>query len=202
MNKLRNQLYYWLRLLVGPLARLIFPVQVEGLSHLGDEPVILCPNHGHALDPILLILALPASFPMRIMAKKQLMEKPILGAFLRKVGVFGIDRGNSDVMAVKTAISSLKSGWNLMIFPEGTRVKQRGDVEAKGGIAMMAIRSGVKLQPVYISPEQKLFRKTRIVIGEPYAPVYTGRKGTAEEYQANADEILRQAYALGEEKWT
>ncbi len=200
MKKLRYQLYYWLRLLLGPLARLIFPLKVEGLANIGDEPVILCPNHGHALDPILLILALPASYSMRIMAKKQLMEKPILGAFLRKVGVFGIDRGNSDVVAVKTAISSLKSGWNLMIFPEGTRVKKQGEVEAKGGIAMMAIRSGVKLQPVYISPQQRVFHRTRIVIGKPYAPVYTGRKGTAEEYQANADEILRQAYALGETK--
>ena len=28
-------------------------------------------------------------------------------------------------------------------------------------------------------------------------PVYTGRKGTAEEYQANADEIMRRADALG-----
>ncbi len=200
MKKLRYQLYYWLRLLLGPLVRLIFPLKVEGLANIGDEPVILCPNHGHALDPILLILALPASYSMRIMAKKQLMEKPVLGAFLRKVGVFGIDRGNSDVVAVKTAISSLKSGWNLMIFPEGTRVKKQGEVEAKGGIAMMAIRSGVKLQPVYISPEQRAFHRTRIVIGKPYAPVYTGRKGTAEEYQANADEILRQAYALGETK--
>lgn len=200
MKKLRNQLYYWICLLLGPLARLIFPLQVEGRENIGDEPVILCPNHGHALDPILLILALPASYPLRIMAKKQLMEIPVLGWLLRKVGVFGIDRGNSDVAAVKTAISSLKSGWNLLIFPEGTRVKEQGEVEAKGGIAMMAIRSGVKLQPVYISPEQRIFRKTHIVIGEPYAPVYTGRKGTAEEYQANADEILRQAYALGESK--
>ena len=63
---------------------------------------------------------------------------------------------------------------------------------------MMAIRSGVKLQPVYISPTQRLFRRTRIVFGPAYPPVYTGRKGTAEEYQANAAEVLRRAYALGE----
>ena len=33
----------------------------------------------------------------------------------------------------------------------------------------------------------------RIYIGN----IPTGRKGTAEEYQANADEIMRRAYALG-----
>ena len=42
-----------------------------------------------------------------------------------------------------------------------------------------------------------MFRKTKIVFGPAYAPVYTGRKGTAEEYQANVDEIMRQIKELG-----
>ena len=33
--------------------------------------------------------------------------------------------------------------------------------------------------------------------GEPFEPEYTGRKGTAEEYTANAHEVMRRAYALG-----
>ena len=45
--------------------------------------------------------------------------------------------------------------------------------------------------------KKRLFRKTVITFGEPFEPVYTGRKGTAEEYQANTDEVMRRAYALG-----
>ena len=41
------------------------------------------------------------------------------------------------------------------------------------------------------------FQKTRIIFGEPYVPEVTGRRGTSEELQAIADEMLRQAYALG-----
>lgn len=186
--------------ILRPILRFFFPLQIEGSEHLSNETVILCPNHAHAFDPILLIFALPLDYPLRIMAKKQLMKTPILGWFLRKVGVFGIDRGNSDIGAVKTAIYSLKKNINLLIFPEGTRVRTPGQTEAKSGVAMMAIRGGAKLQPVYISPTQRLFRRTRIVFGEAFLPAYTGRKGTAEEYQANAAEVLRRAYALGDSK--
>ena len=198
--EIKNRFYYNVHRILRPLARLLWPARVEGLENLGEENVILCPNHSHALDPIILLFALPSSLPLRIMAKKQVMEVPILGAFLKKFGVFGVDRGNSDIVAVKTAISSLKGGYNMLIFPEGTRVEKQGEVEPKSGVAMMAIRSGVKLQPVYIDPDQGLFRRSRVIFGQAFAPVYSGRKGTAEEYQANADEVLRRAYALGESK--
>ena len=106
-------------------------------------------------------------------------------------------RGNSDIGAVKTAIRSLKDGWNLLLFPEGTRVREPGTVAVKGGAAMIAIRSGVQMLPVFIGRQKKLFSRVPIIFGKPYDPQYTGRKGTAEEYQANAEEVMRQAYALG-----
>ena len=62
---------------------------------------------------------------------------------------------------------------------------------------MIAIRSGAKLLPVYIGVKKRLFAKVPIIFGKPFDPEYTGRKGTAEEYQANADEVMRRAYALG-----
>lgn len=66
---------------------------------------------------------------------------------------------------------------------------------------MMAIRSGVPLVPVFIGRDKRLFHRVSIIIGKPYDPVYTGRKGTAEEYQSNAEEIMRRAYALGGIQW-
>ena len=135
---------------------------------------------------------------MRIMGKNQLFKIPILRSFLRKMGVFPVDRGHSDIGAVKNSIQSLKDGAMLMVFPEGTRVRgKKNAVRPKGGIAMIAIRSGAKLLPVYIGVKKRLFAKVPIIFGKPFDPEYTGRKGTAEEYQANADEVMRRAYALG-----
>ena len=114
------------------------------------------------------------------------------------MGVFPVDRGHSDIGAVKNSIQSLKDGAMLMVFPEGTRVRgKKNAVRPKGGIAMIAIRSGAKLLPVYIGVKKRLFAKVPIIFGKPFDPEYTGRKGTAEEYQANADEVMRRAYALG-----
>ena len=54
--------------------------------------------------------------------------------------------------------------------------------------------------PVFMDGKKKLFRKTRIIFGKPYEPVYTGRHGTAEEMQKIADDVLAAAYALGGQK--
>ena len=94
-------------------------------------------------------------------------------------------------------------GFMLMVFPEGTRVRKKNrGARPKGGVAMMAIRAGAKLMPIYIGTKKRLFAKVPIIFGKPFTPEYTGRKGTVEEYQANADEVIRRAYELGGETWT
>ena len=127
----------------------------------------------------------------------------LLGWLLPKVGAFPVSRGNNDIQSVKTAIQALKGGDNLLIFPEGTVIRNGlGYVDglpphAKGGVAVIGVRTGATLIPVFVDGEKKLFHKTRIIFGEPYQPVYTGRHGTAEEMQKIADDILEAAYALG-----
>ncbi len=194
---MKNPFYTAMWRLGRPILLLLHPIDVKGKENLPEEPVLLCANHSSAWDPILLILALKDEYPLRIMAKKQLFQIPVVGGFLKMMGVFPVDRGNSDISAIRTSIQSLRDGYSLLVFPEGTRVEQPGQVRPKGGVVMIGIRSGVKLLPVYIGTEKKLFHKVPIIIGETYAPAFTGRHGTAEEYQDGADEIMRRAYELG-----
>lgn len=183
--------------LLRPLVLFLFPVEVKGRENLPQGPVVLCANHSSAWDPVLLLCALHDDVPMRIMAKQQLFRIPLVGSFIRYMGAFPVDRDNSDIGAVKTAIKSLRDGVSLLIFPEGTRVKKGQSVTPKGGATMIAIRSGVDMLPVFISTTRRLFHRFSLVIGKPYTPVYTPRKGTAEEYQQNVDEVMRQVYELG-----
>lgn len=195
---MKNPFYTAMWRLGRPILLLLHPIEVSGKENLPeDETVLLCANHSSAWDPILLILALKDEYPLRIMAKKQLFQIPVVGGFLKMMGVFPVDRGNSDISAIRTAIQSLKDGYSLLVFPEGTRVKEPGQVRPKGGVVMIGVRSGVKLLPVFIGTEKKLFHKVPIRIGETYAPAYTGRHGTAEEYQAGADEVMRRVYEMG-----
>lgn len=198
VKEAKNLFYQRLHRLLAPVICLFYPLDVQGRENLTDEAVVICPNHTNGWDPIMLACALRYDTPLRFMAKKQLMDTPAIGWLAAKMGAFGVDRGNSDIAAIKTSISCLKEGWKLVIFPEGTRVKEGEVSEAKGGAAMIAIRAGVRIQPVYIATKKRMFRKTKIVFGPAYAPVYTGRKGTAEEYQANVDEIMRRIKEMGD----
>nr|WP_326125475.1 lysophospholipid acyltransferase family protein [uncultured Oscillibacter sp.] len=198
-----NRLFVFIYYVVGLVADILHPVSVEGLERLPKSGVLLCPNHASNWDPILVALKLPKNYRLHIMAKEELFKNPLLGWLLRKVGAFPVSRGNNDINTVRTAMQAIKDGDNLLIFPEGTVVRNGvGYIDglpahAKAGVAMIGVRTGAALVPVFVDGEKKLFHRTRIIFGEPYEPRYTGRRGTSEEMQKIADEVLAAAYALG-----
>jgi len=194
-----NRLYRIVYRILGPILRWMFRLDVRGIESLPSGGVLLCPNHSSNWDPVLMLAALPIDYRLHCMAKDSLFRIPVLAQIIRHFGGFPVARGHSDIQAVKTALKVIKDGENLLIFPEGTRVDYEGEVRAKGGVAVIATRTGAKIIPVFISREKKLFRKTKIVFGTQYEPTYAGRKPTAEENQVIADEILERAYALGRE---
>ena len=103
---------------------------------------------------------------------------------------------------MKNALKAIKSGDNLLIFPEGTRVEHEGDLaRPRAGVAVIRhpLR-GRKFVPVYVEGNKRIFRRTRIIFGQAYRPgcrqpqTFAGARS-----QAIADEVLRRAYALGRE---
>lgn len=190
--------------IIWPFFSLFHPCRAVGKEHLPEGGALYCGNHSGLGDPVCLVMALGPRRQMRPMAKAEFMRVPVLGWLLKKAGVFAVERGKSDIGAIKTAIKLLKSGENVLLFPEGTRIKNGVDKhghesEAKAGAAMLAVRTGVDIVPVYIPAKKKWFRFTTIVIGEPYRPTVESKKGTAEEYKAIADELMKRIYALGEQ---
>ena len=203
MKKPLNFFYTFVIVILRAIWKVLYPYEVKGLETLPQERVLLCPNHASNLDPIYVAVALPNNYRLHFMGKEELFRNSILNWAFRKLGAFPVSRGNNDITAVKTAIQVLKDDDNLLIFPEGTTIRNGiGSVDglpphAKSGAAMIGIRTGAKLVPVFVDGAKKPFRKVRIIFGKPYEPVYSGRHGTAEEQQKIADDILAQAYALG-----
>ncbi len=188
--------------IAAPIIHLLFPCRTVGLEDLPEGGALLCANHISGWDPILIALSLPKDARLTVMAKDQLFRIPLLGFFLRKLGIFPVKRGGNDLTAMKTAMKVLSGGNRLLVFPEGTRVEERGEVEAKGGVTMMATRTGVPMVPIYCGGKHKFLRKTTIVFGKPYMPVIAGRKPTPDENRAIAKEILDRIYALsGVDAW-
>ena len=198
-----NRLFVFIYYFVGFIAGVLHPVSVEGMEKLPRSGVLLCPNHASNWDPILVALKLPVNYRLHIMAKEELFQNPLLGWLLKKVGAFPVSRGSNDINAVKQSIQALKEGDNLLIFPEGTTIRNGVGytdglpAHAKAGVALIGVRTGAVLVPVFVDGEKRLFRRTRIIFGDPYEPHYTGRRGTSEEMQKIADGLLEAAYALG-----
>lgn len=184
--------------IAAPIIHLLFPCRTVGLEDFPEEGALLCANHASGWDPILIALNLPKDARLTVMAKDQLFRIPLLGFFLKKLGIFPVKRGGNDLTAMKTAMKVLSGGNRLLVFPEGTRVEEQGEVEAKGGVTMMATLTGVPMVPVYCGGKHKFFRKTTIVFGKPYVPVIAGRRPTPDENRAIAQEILERIYALSE----
>jgi 1-acyl-sn-glycerol-3-phosphate acyltransferase len=187
--------------IVWPFFNLVHPVRLVGRENIPQEGGLYCANHSGYADPLCLMFALGSRNQVRPMAKAELLRLPILGWFLKKVGVFGVERGKADVNAIKTAMRYLKSGENVLMFPEGTRIKDGVDKhgnegEAKAGAVMLASRTGAPLVPVYIPEKKPWFRRVNVVVGQPYHPHLESRKGSTEEYQALADDLLGRIYAL------
>jgi 1-acyl-sn-glycerol-3-phosphate acyltransferase len=175
-----------------------------GRENLPEGGGLFCANHTGYADPLCLMFALGSRDQVRPMAKAELLRIPVLGWLLKKVGVFGVERGKADVTAVKTAMRYLKSGENVLMFPEGTRIKDGVDKhgnqgEAKAGAVMLSSRTGAPLVPVYIPEKKPWFHRLSIVVGQPYYPQLASRKGSAEEYQALAEDLLGRIYALKEQ---
>ena len=194
-----NRLYKVLYVVLWPIFHLLYHIKVTGREHIPDGAAVICPNHTHALDPFFVVYAFRRKHTMQAMAKAELMRIPVLGGLLKRVGVFGVERGTADIGAVKTALRCLKEGNKLLMFPEGTRVSEGESVEAKTGAAMFSTRAGVPIVPIYIEARKRLFRRNRVVIGASFVPQIAGKKGTAEEYRAIADELMERIHALEED---
>ena len=193
-----NRFYMFAHALLAPFIRFFFPMRTVGLEHLPEGGALICPNHTSGWDPILVAIAMPRTAGMVFMGKEQLFRIPPLGWLFRKLGAFPVKRGGNDLTSRKTAMKVLGGGNRLLVFPEGTRVEEQGEVEAKGGVTMMAVRTGVPMVPVYCGGKHKFLRKTTIVFGEPYVPVIVGRRPTPDENRAIAQEIMDRIYSLSE----
>ncbi len=147
-----------------------FSLRVEGREHEpATGPVLVVSNHVSALDPPMVGVALRRT--SRYMAKQELMDTPVLGFFLRTIGVFPVRRGEADRRSIRMALEALERGSVLVMFPEGTRSPDGRLQTAEPGAAMLALRTGAPVLPVAVIGTQhamprgaKRPRRTRVLI--------------------------------------
>ena len=155
------------RVLAGILMKVVFPVKFYGLDKLDamEPPYMLICNHQSWLDPVCL-LHMVKKYDVRFLAKKELLENKLIGGILNSMQVIGVDRHNSDMVAMRRCMQVLREGHILGVFPEGTRHKQGVMEELEGGAAMIALRSNAKVLPVWIKEKIRPFRLNHCYVGD------------------------------------
>ena len=166
-EKERTFLYTLLRVIAFIGSHTIFPVKYYHKERCALKgPYITMSNHQSACDPI--ILAYPCKkYEVRYVGKKELNINKLVAWVLAKLHMITVDRHNSDMAAMRLCAKTLRDGYVLGIFPEGTRHHKDLMEEVETGAAVLALRAKVPILPVYIESKPKFLRVNHVCIGEP-----------------------------------
>ncbi|MGI6152417.1 MAG: lysophospholipid acyltransferase family protein [Christensenellaceae bacterium] len=160
-------IYFLARVLAYIVLIPLFFVRVKGRKNYKiDSGCVVIANHTSNWDPIVLghsILYKPVCY----LAKEELFKGKTANWFLTRLNAVPVSRGKGDLKAIKTALSVLKAGKFLGVFPEGTRSKDGELLPFEQGAALMALRAGVPVLPVYIKGTYKPFRPVTVTIDPP-----------------------------------
>lgn len=171
---------------------ILHPTKIIGRENLPKKRVILTLNHRSNWDIVLFLLHTKGRF--KVLAKKELFKNKLFGAVLHNFGGIEIEREANDITAMKQCLRVLKDEQRLVIFPEGTRLKDDSKIlgEIKSGLAMIAIKTKTPIVPVWADRRPKLFRLSKIRIGKPFELSEFYDKKLDEQTLAEATEIVRE----------
>ncbi|PWU48136.1 1-acyl-sn-glycerol-3-phosphate acyltransferase [Micromonospora globispora] len=205
---------YWLMkyFILGPLLRLIFRPQVEGLHYVPDTgPVILASNHLSFSDSIFTPLMVKRK--VTFVAKAEYFTGKGIKGWLTKMffvgtGTIPVDRsgGRAARAALDTQLKVLRAGGIAGIYPEGTRSPDGRLYRGKTGVARLALESGAPVVPVVmlnadeIQPPGQLIpniKRVKIRFGAPLDfSRYAGMAGDRFVERAVTDEIMYELMEL------
>lgn len=167
LNKEKTGLYSFARVLAWFVCRVIFGVKARGMEHFPRyENCIILGNHISAWDPITIAHLYKIS-EVHFIAKESLFKIPVLPFLLKHLHAFRVNRGETDMSAMRTSMQVIREGHVLGIFPEGHRQKNGKVSSIETGVAVMAIKSEVPIIPVLIEGKYRLFGALRVVVGPP-----------------------------------
>lgn len=159
---LRRRVYFEIvKDLFGAYYKLYHRLRIEGAEHIPEHgPLFIVINHLSFLEPFALGVALvghgilPGTHFYTV-SKKELFRFPPAAALWRTFSWFPIDRERTDMAAMRTMLSVLRSGKMVAIAPEGTR-SPTGQLQAfQPVIAKIAISRRIPILPVGASGSEK-----------------------------------------------
>jgi 1-acyl-sn-glycerol-3-phosphate acyltransferase len=156
------------RMLRGTLLlvmKLLFRIEHRGWERIPPNgPLLFISNHVTYCDPFW--IAVRVYRTLRFMAWDKIFSLPQTGRLFRWLGAFPVSLENPEFSAYKAALTVLRKGEALMIFPEGGRSPDGKLLPFKEGAARLALRSGATIVPVVIFGGEKVW-SSRMILPRP-----------------------------------
>lgn len=201
--------YRIIRAVASLVLSLQMRLEITGIERVPPTgPILFVSNHLGITDQLAIGVRLPHE--LRILAKAEMFEWPILGWLARQSGVVPIRRGEADREAMRTTRDLLRGGAWVLVFPEGTFVDPDaplGMVPVKTGAAWLAWHTGALVVPVGITGTEIVWSPGRgwrlwqrppvhVTFGEPYMPVWPAQVAQKVAWRTAADEMAARIAAL------
>ena len=202
-----NEMQGWYRFgykLSWALARLLFSFKVVGRDRIPNKGgCILAMNHESYLDPPLAGICCRRA--IHFLARKTLLEWPVLGPIFPKLNVVPVDQDRADMSALKTIIKLVKSGECTIVFPEGARTQDGKLQPAQPGLGLVIAKTRAPVVPMRIFGAHEAFprgkrprpRPIRIVVGEPMVFTEADLEGSGRDlYQRLSERVMERIAAI------
>ena len=140
---------------------------IRGLDRLHDldGPAIFAANHQSHADTLLMLTSMPAPWKHKafVGAAADYFFGNRFAAVLSSlfIGAIPIERTSINRNTIDKAVDLLRSGWSMVIYPEGGRSPDGWGQEFRPGAAFLAKQAGVPVVPVHIRGTFDILRKGR-----------------------------------------
>jgi 1-acyl-sn-glycerol-3-phosphate acyltransferase len=194
------------RFLLDGLVRVVSSWEVRGRENIPRTGgLIVASNHISFFDPPLIGIA--AVRELHFLAKEELFRPPVFGSLIRAYNAIPIRRGVADLSGLSKAMDVLRGGESLIMFPEGSRMRDGELHPARPGVGMLAVGTDALIVPCYISGSNRpggwITRRTKLRVwfgparswkdlAGPQADLPPGRA----LYQGVGDGLMREIAAL------
>ena len=158
--------YYVVIAVLYAFTKLMWRWKVENAEALiapGKTGTVIICNHTSMAEVVALVPHIVRTGRrVRPIMKSEFNRNPIVKWFFGRVGGIPVDRGTADMKALRRAQHALQRGEDVLIYPEGTRVKDDAQAKVHGGYALMAQMAKAPVQPVAVIGARNLRVRSRV----------------------------------------